>query len=109
MTDKIIVLVTCGSRREALKIGRALVEAKLAACANVLEAPVRSLYRWKGKTETAREFLMIVKASGRRFAAIERAVRNMHSYDVPEIIAMPIAKGSSKYLAWIAESVEEEK
>jgi periplasmic divalent cation tolerance protein len=105
MTDKIAVLVTCGSAAEARKIGRALVETKLAACANILEAPVRSIYRWNGRVESAKEFLIILKSSRKRFAAIEREVRRLHSYDVPEIIALPIARGSQGYLKWISQSV----
>ena len=105
MTDKIVVLLTCGSAGEARKIGRALVETKLAACANILEAPVRSIYRWNGRVESAKEFLIILKSSRKRFAAIEREVRRLHSYDVPEIIALPIARGSQGYLKWISQSV----
>ena len=105
MTDKIIVLVTCGSRKEARRIARALVEARLAACVNVLQAPVESVYRWKGKVETAREFLLVIKTLRKKFAALEGEVRRLHSYDVPEIIALPIDRGSRPYLAWIDESV----
>jgi periplasmic divalent cation tolerance protein len=105
MTDKIVVLVTCGSAKEARKIGRALVEAKLAACANVLGSPVQSIYRWNGKVESAREFLIVLKTSRRCFAAMERAIRRLHSYDVPEIVTLPIAKGSRDYLKWISQSV----
>lgn len=105
MTDKIVVLVTCGSAREAKRIARTLVESRLAACGNILEAPVRSIYRWKGRVETAREFVLIVKTTSRRFAALKKAVKRLHSYDVPEIIALPIASGSSDYLAWIDECV----
>lgn len=109
MTDKIVVLVTCGSAKEARKIGRALVDAKLAACANVLEAPVHSIYRWKNKVESAREFLILLKTSRKCFAAVERAIRRLHSYDVPEIIALPIAKASRDYLKWISESIRRRK
>lgn len=105
MTDKIVVLVTCGSTREARRIARTLVEARLAACGNVLEAPVRSIYRWKGRVETAREFLLVIKTTRRRFAALEKTVKRLHSYDVPEIIALPVASGSSDYFAWIDECV----
>jgi len=105
MTDKIVVLVTCASAGQARKIARALVAARLAACGNVLEAPVRSTYRWKGKVESAKEFLLVMKTSRRRFAAVERAVRAFHTYDVPEIIAIPIAGGARDYLKWISESV----
>ena len=105
MTDKIIVLVTCGSRKEARKIARALVGQRLAACVSEIEVPVASTYRWKGKVESAKEFLLLIKTSKKRFAAVGDAVRKRHSYEVPEIIALPIAAGSRSYLDWIAASV----
>jgi periplasmic divalent cation tolerance protein len=105
MTDKIVVLVTCGSAGEAKRIARALVGQRLAACANILRAPIESVYRWKGKIESAREFLLIVKTSRKRFPALQKEVRRLHTYDVPEIIALPIASGVRRYLAWISESV----
>jgi periplasmic divalent cation tolerance protein len=105
MTDKIVVLVTCASAGQARKIARALVEGRLAACGNVLEAPVRSIYRWKGKVESAKEFLLILKTSQRNFASVERTVRKLHAYEVPEIIALSIADGSPTYLNWISECV----
>lgn len=105
MTDKIVVLVTCGSAKEARRIARALVERRLAACGNILEAPVRSIYRWKGKVETAREYLLLIKTSRGRLAALQDEVKRLHSYDVPEIIALPIAKGSPEYLKWISECI----
>ena len=106
MTDKIVVLVTCGSRKEARRIARALVERRLAACVNEIGAPVTSVYRWKGKVETAKEFLLAIKTTKKRFPALREAVRELHSYEVPEIIALPIAEGSRAYLDWIAESVK---
>ncbi|MGA7840661.1 MAG: divalent-cation tolerance protein CutA [Candidatus Acidiferrales bacterium] len=106
MTDKIVVLVTCGSRKEARKIARALVEQRLAACVSEIGVPVASTYRWKGKIESAKEFLLLIKTSKRRFAAVRDAVRMLHSYEVPEIIALPIAAGSRKYLDWIASSLK---
>jgi periplasmic divalent cation tolerance protein len=105
MTDKIIVLVTCRSRGEARKIARALIDQRLAACANILESPVISIYRWKQTVESAVESLVIIKTTRRRFAALRRAVERLHSYDVPEIIALPILEGSRGYLDWISESV----
>jgi periplasmic divalent cation tolerance protein len=105
MTDKIVVLVTCRSFREAHSIARELVERRLAACATVVEAPVWSIYRWKGKVEAAKECLLILKSSRRRFAALEAAVEKLHSYDVPEIIALPVSAGSRAYLGWMAESL----
>jgi periplasmic divalent cation tolerance protein len=105
MTDKIVVLVTCESVKQARAIARALVERRLAACGNVVEAPVCSIYRWKGKVESAKEFLLILKTSRRRFAAIAAVMQKLHSYDAPEIIALPVTAGSRSYLNWIAESV----
>ena len=103
--EKIVVLATCGSRAEARKIARMVVEERLAACANVAEAPVESVYRWNGKVESAKEFLVMIKTTRPRFAKLRAAIQGAHSYDVPEIIALPIAMGSAPYLEWIAESV----
>jgi periplasmic divalent cation tolerance protein len=105
MTNKIAVLVTCGSAKEARKIARTVVEQRIAACANIVTSPVQSIYRWKGRVESAREFLLIIKTTKVRFAKLEAAVKRLHSYDVPEIIALPIALGASNYLAWVSESV----
>jgi len=109
MTDTLVVLVTSGSAREARKIARALVDGKFAACANVLKASLQSIYRWKGQEESATEFLIISKTSRRRFSALEREVRRLHSYEVPEIIALPIERGSRAYLKWISDSVRTAK
>jgi periplasmic divalent cation tolerance protein len=105
MDDKIVVLVTCGSRKEARKIARALVERHLAACVNQIGAPVTSVYRWKGKVESAKEFLLVIKTTKKRFTALREAIGELHSYEVPEIIALAIVEGSRAYLDWIAESV----
>ncbi len=105
MTDKILVFVTCGSAREARTIARRMVERRLAACGNVVEAPVRSIYRWKGRVESAREFLLILKSTRMRFAALQREIRKLHSYDLPEIIALRVTAGSPAYLRWISESL----
>src|SRR5271156_3632752 len=106
MTNKIVVLVTCGSAKEARKIARAVVEQRFAACANIVTTPVHSIYCWKGKVESAKEFLLIIKTTQSRFAKLEAEVRRLHSYDVPEIIALPIADGARGYLAWISKSVK---
>ena len=106
MTDKIVVLVTCGSAKEARRVARALVKARLAACANVVDTPVRSIYRWKGRVESAKEYLLIIKTSRQLFAALQARVKQLHSYDVPEIIAVPIAAGSVNYLRWLDECVD---
>jgi periplasmic divalent cation tolerance protein len=105
MTDKIVVVVTCGSAKEAQRIARMLVEKRLAACGNILKAPVRSIYRWMGKVESAKEYLLVIKTTRRRFAALRETAKRLHSYDVPEIIAVPIIEGSSEYLKWIDECV----
>jgi periplasmic divalent cation tolerance protein len=99
-----IVLVTCGSLGEARRIGKAVVEKRLAACANLL-AGVESIYRWKGKVERAREILVVMKTSEARLQELEKEVNRLHSYEVPEFIVLPIAAGSREYLAWIGESV----
>ena len=109
MTNKILVLVTCGSAREARRIGKTLVELKLIACANLISAPVDSVYRWKGKVESAKEFLLILKTTQRRFASVQAEVKRLHSYEVPEIIAVPIATGLPAYLSWIDESTSARK
>jgi periplasmic divalent cation tolerance protein len=105
MTDKIVVLVTCGSAKEAKKIARAVVEQRMAACANMVTSPVQSVYRWKGRVESAKEFLLIIKTTQSRFAKLKVEVKRLHSYDVPEIIALPIAAGATDYLNWISMSV----
>jgi periplasmic divalent cation tolerance protein len=106
MTGKIVVLVTCGSAKEARKIARAVVEQRIAACANILTSPVHSVYRWKGRVESAKEFLLIIKTTTARFSKLKAAVKRLHSYDVPEIIALPIARGAAAYLNWISDSVK---
>src|ERR1700689_3718245 len=106
MTDKIIVLVAWGARKDARKIARALVGQRVAACVSEIGVPLASTYRWKGKVESAKEFLLLIKTSRRRFAAVRDLVRELHSYEVPEIIALPIAAGSRAYLDWIAASVK---
>jgi len=105
MTDKVVVLVTCGSAKEARRIARAVVEQKLAACVNVLDARVESVYRWKGKVESAKEFLLLIKTSRRRLPALQKKIQQLHSYDVPEVVALPIVAGSRRYLAWVNDSV----
>ena len=104
----VVVLVTCGSRAEAQRIAREIVSRRLAACANLLDIPVQSVYRWKGKVEKAREFLLLIKTSARRLRALEAEVERLHSYDVPEFIVLPIVAGSPKYMAWLGECVNPE-
>jgi len=101
LTDKFVVLVTCGSTAEAKRIARAVVEARLAACVNILPGAVTSIYRWKGKVETATERLLLIKTSRKRLARLRAAVERLHSYDLPEFIALPVAGGSRGYLQWM--------
>lgn len=96
----LVVLVTTPNRREALRIAKAAVGKKLAACGNVITS-VTSIFRWKGRVQNSREGLLIMKTSVRRYSALARLVRSMHSYDVPEIIAMPVEKGFDPYLEWV--------
>lgn len=105
MTDKIVVLVTCGSPNEARKIARSLVQHRLAACVNVVRTPVESIYRWKGKVDRAKETLLVIKSSRRRFPALQADVKRLHGYDVPEIIALPVTAGSNEYLRWLSQSL----
>jgi periplasmic divalent cation tolerance protein len=107
VSDKVVVLVTCSSASEAKKIARAVVSAKLAACVNILPGTVVSIYRWKGKVETARERLLLMKTSRKRLTKLREMVERLHSYEVPEFIALPVEAGSVKYLSWIDESVSE--
>jgi periplasmic divalent cation tolerance protein len=101
-----IVLVTCGSIVEARRIATAVVRKRLAACVNIVLGPVQSVYRWKGKVQSAREVLMVIKTNRKRLKELEREVKRLHSYDVPEFIVVPISAGSREYLAWVSESVQ---
>jgi|ERR1700677_849113 periplasmic divalent cation tolerance protein len=105
-SDVLVVLVTCGSRAEAKKIALAVVDKGLAACVNVVTGPVESVYRWKGKVESTREFLLVMKTTVQRFEALKAEIVRLHSYDVPEIIALPVAAGSEAYLQWVKSSVQ---
>jgi periplasmic divalent cation tolerance protein len=100
-----IVLVTCGSMREARKIARSVVAKKLAACVNIGTAPVESVYQWKGKVEGAKEYLLIIKTSGGRLKELEREVLRLHSYETPEFLVLQVAGGSAAYLSWLGKSV----
>jgi periplasmic divalent cation tolerance protein len=103
-TDAIVVFVTCASTAEARRIATALVKRRLAACGNVLGSGVSSIYRWKGKVEKAREVLLILKSTRRAYTNLEREVLRLHSYKIPEIIAVPVVAGSRQYLEWVRES-----
>jgi periplasmic divalent cation tolerance protein len=98
--NAIIVITNAPDRAIAEKIARALVEQKLAACVNIL-AGCSSVYRWQGKVETADEVPLLVKTRGEIYAEVEAAIKSLHPYELPEIVAVPVAHGSSEYLEWI--------
>jgi periplasmic divalent cation tolerance protein len=100
MTDKILVLTTAGSEAEARTIAYALVERRLAVCANIIPR-IQSIYRWQGKVEESEEYLLLVKTTADHFAKVREAINELHSYDLPECIALPISDGSEPYLKWI--------
>jgi len=99
-----VVLVTCPTLVLARKIARAVVQKRLAACVNVVRSPVESFYAWKGKLESAREHLLLIKTTTVRLPQLEREVNRLHTYDVPEFIALPITEGSADYLSWLSET-----
>jgi periplasmic divalent cation tolerance protein len=100
-----IVLTNTSSRAEARKIARTLVDRKLAACVNIIPK-IESVYRWKGKVERAEEWLLMIKTTQRRVKAVESAIREMHSYELPECIVVPISGGSKDYLRWLEMQVK---
>jgi periplasmic divalent cation tolerance protein len=100
MTDKIVVLNTCGSEEEAERLARSLVDRRLAACVTVI-SPVRSFYRWKGAVADAAEWLLVIKTSRPLFARLRTALESTHSYELPEILALPVTEGSPNYLSWM--------
>lgn len=99
-----IVLVTCGNVAEARRIARAVVEKRLAACVNIVLGSVESVYRWKDKVETARERLLIIKTTKARLIELEREVKRLHNYEVPEFLVLPVNAGSRRYLQWVEEN-----
>ncbi len=108
MTPAIVVLVTVGSEQEAETIATALLEERLAACVNVT-SPVRSLYRWEGRIADDREWQMVIKTQARLFEALAARVRALHSYDLPEIIALPVLAGTTDYVDWIQNETKSER
>ncbi len=102
MAEFIQVLTTTDARELAKKIGRALVDRRLAACVQIA-GPVTSVYRWQGQIEVAEEWQCWIKTTRERFAEVEGAIRELHTYTVPEIIAMPIVAGSADYLSWLGQ------
>ena len=105
LVDEIVVLVTASSHEEAASLGRIVVEKKLAACVNVIPN-VSSIFQWDGKVTQEQECLMILKSRMGIFDNLEATVKANHSYEVPEIIALPVVKGSPEYLEWIQEMTQ---
>jgi periplasmic divalent cation tolerance protein len=104
MTGKLIVFVTCQGAGEAESIARTVVEEHLAACVNVMPG-VKSCYMWEREMKWSEEVLLLIKTTEARFLALQGRIRELHSYDVPEIVAVPIEIGFDKYLEWVAQSV----
>ncbi len=105
MTDKRIVLTTTnGNKKDAQKLAQTMVERRLAACVNVV-GPIMSVFRWQEKVEWEEEFLLVIKTTAAGAAAVQAALPELHSYELPECVVLPIEAGSEKYLDWIAQSV----
>jgi periplasmic divalent cation tolerance protein len=102
--DAIVVFMTTANREEAIRIAELLVGAHLAACVQVLPE-IESVYRWEGKIERQSEVLLLAKTTRNKFADLEREVRAIHSYETPEIVAVPVAEVSEPYLKWLSESL----
>ena len=100
MTDKIVVLSSCDSEQEAAKLARHLVEKRLAACVNILPG-VHSFYHWQGAIEDNTEWLLVIKSRRDLFPALRAEIAKLHTYEVPELVALPVVEGSESYLAWL--------
>jgi periplasmic divalent cation tolerance protein len=104
VTDKIVVLSTCDSEEQAGKIARHLIEKRLAACVNILPG-AQSIYRWKDAIEQTAEFVLLIKSRRDHFSALCTELASVHSYEVPEVLALPVVDGSEDYLAWLDREV----
>jgi len=104
-TAYVIVMITCSSRREALKIKKVLLEGRKVACVNIIPK-VDSFFWWKAKIDSSHEVMLLAKTKSNKFKAIITLVKEIHKYEVPEIIALPIIGGNSDYLKWISESLK---
>jgi periplasmic divalent cation tolerance protein len=100
MTEKIVVFSNCGSEEEAMRVARTLVGARLAACVNILPK-IQSVYRWKGAIEEESEWMLVIKSTRPLLAKLQDELRKVHSYEVPEVLAIPVVDGSSDYLSWM--------
>lgn len=103
--DFIVIFITAKDTAQARTVARKLLDDKLAACVNIVSG-VQSLFWWEGKVDEAAEVLLVVKSRKKLFAKLQRAVRAAHSYQVPEIIALPIVAGNKEYLNWIKQTTE---
>ena len=104
MTDKILVLTTAGSAEDARRIASTLVERRLAACVNIVPQ-IESVYRWEGAVQQSVEWLLVIKTTREAFAQVRDAIKELHSYDLPECIAVVIDEGTPEYLRWIGDEV----
>ena len=102
MNDTVIVLTNLPDRETAVKLANELVARKLAACVNVL-SECTSVYRWKGTIKNAREVPVLIKTRAARYAEVEAAIRGLHPYELPEIVAVPVVRGGDDYLQWVAD------
>jgi len=100
MTDKIVVLSTCDSQEEAAQVAQSLVEKRLAACVNIIPG-ARSIYRWKDAIEDSAEWLLVIKSRRGLFPLLRAEIARLHTYEVPEVIALPVVEGAENYLAWL--------
>jgi periplasmic divalent cation tolerance protein len=105
MLSNLVVFCTCGSEAEAEAIATDLVAQRLAACVNIT-SPVRSIYRWQSKVDSAVEWMLIIKTTQAAFVDLSAAIQALHSYEVPEIIALPVTAGSDAYLRWLDDSID---
>lgn len=99
-----VALATCATLEEARKIARGVVEKRLAACVNIVTHAVESFYAWEGKLENSSEYLLMMKTTDERVEELQKEVLNLHSYDTPEFIVLPIVGGSEEYLKWLEDS-----
>src|SRR5690242_7872856 len=108
MTDKRVMLTTAANAEEANRIADTLVQRRLAACVNVV-GPISSVYRWKGKVERAQEWLLLIKTTAGAVDQVGEAIKDLHSYELPECVVLPIEGGSEAYLEWVGESVSNDE